>query len=81
MDSTLSLTNAYWDLLKSLSDDVKLRLATRLTASVLEHVEDAELPCTYSVEELRARVRQGLVDARQGKGVTVDELKKESLQW
>lgn len=34
MDRTLKLTNTYWDLLKSLSNEVKLRLATRLTASV-----------------------------------------------
>lgn len=34
MDRTMRLTNTYWDILKSLSDDVKLRLATRLTASV-----------------------------------------------
>lgn len=35
-NETLTLTNSYWELLKSLSDDVKLRLATRLTASVVE---------------------------------------------
>ncbi|MCD8183943.1 MAG: hypothetical protein LUE99_13625 [Bacteroides sp.] len=34
MDKTLRLTEAYWDMLKSLNDDIKLRLATRLTASV-----------------------------------------------
>lgn len=35
MDNTLKLTEAYWEMLKSLSDDIKLRLATRLTASVI----------------------------------------------
>ena len=40
METSINLTNYYWDLLKSLSDDVKLRLATRLTASVLEHRKD-----------------------------------------
>lgn len=34
MDRTMKLTNTYWDILKSLSNEVKLRLATRLTASV-----------------------------------------------
>lgn len=36
MDETVKLTNSYWEILKSLSDEVKLRLATRLTASVVE---------------------------------------------
>ncbi|MCD7923409.1 MAG: hypothetical protein LUI85_01405 [Bacteroides sp.] len=36
MDNTLKLTESYWEMLKSLSDEVKLRLATRLTASVIE---------------------------------------------
>lgn len=36
MDETIKLTNSYWNMLKSLSDEVKLRLATRLTASVAE---------------------------------------------
>ena len=35
MDDTLKLTDSYWEMLKSLSDEVKLRLATRLTASVI----------------------------------------------
>lgn len=35
MDKTLKLTDTYWEMLKSLSDDIKLRLATRLTASVI----------------------------------------------
>ena len=36
MDNTLKLTDTYWEMLKSLNDDIKLRLATRLTASVIE---------------------------------------------
>lgn len=36
MNETVKLTNSYWEVLKSLSDEVKLRLATKLTASVLE---------------------------------------------
>lgn len=35
MDEILKLTDAYWEMLKSLNDDIKLRLATRLTASVI----------------------------------------------
>lgn len=35
MDNTLKLTDAYWEMLKSLNDDIKLRLAIRLTASVI----------------------------------------------
>lgn len=35
MDDTFKLTDSYWEMLKSLSDEVKLRLATRLTASVV----------------------------------------------
>ena len=35
MDDTLKLTNSYWEILKFLSDEVKLRLATRLIASVV----------------------------------------------
>lgn len=35
MDRTLKLTDTYWEMLKSLNDDIKLRLATRLTASVV----------------------------------------------
>ena len=35
MDDALKITDTYWEMLKSLSDDIKLRLATRLTASVV----------------------------------------------
>lgn len=35
MDRTLKMTDTYWEMLKSLNDDIKLRLATRLTASVV----------------------------------------------
>lgn len=35
MDNTLKLTETYWEMLKFLNDDIKLRLATRLTASVV----------------------------------------------
>lgn len=35
MDEILKLTDTYWEMLKLLNDDIKLRLATRLTASVV----------------------------------------------
>lgn len=35
MNDTIRLTDAYWEMLKSLNDDIKLHLATRLTASVV----------------------------------------------
>lgn len=35
MDNIVKLTETYWEMLKSLNDDIKLRLATRLTASVI----------------------------------------------
>ena len=35
MDNTVKLTETYWEMLKSLNDDIKLRLSTRLTASVI----------------------------------------------
>lgn len=35
MDETLKITETYWEMLKSLNDDIKLRLVTRLTASVV----------------------------------------------
>ena len=33
----ITLTNNYWGMLRNLNDDVKLRLASLLTASVVEH--------------------------------------------
>lgn len=33
----ITLTNNYWGMLRNLNDDVKLRLASLLTASVAEH--------------------------------------------
>lgn len=45
----LNLSRSYWEVLKSLSDDVKLHLASMLTSSVLENrqksktVENKEL--------------------------------------
>lgn len=35
-NESIQLTNSYWEVLKSLSSEVKLRLAARLTASVVE---------------------------------------------
>lgn len=38
-NETIQLTNSYWEMLKSLSSEVKLRLAARLTTSVVEASE------------------------------------------
>lgn len=35
MDAVMKLTDSYWEILKSLSNEVKLRLATRLMESIL----------------------------------------------
>lgn len=35
MDNIVKLTETYWEMLKSLNDNIKLRLATWLTASVI----------------------------------------------
>ena len=35
LDDVIKITNTYWEMLKLLNDDIKLRLATRLTASVV----------------------------------------------
>lgn len=39
MDDALNMTNSYWNMLKSLSNEVKLRLAARLTESVINSSE------------------------------------------
>ena len=62
METSINLTNYYWDLLKSLSDDVKLRLATRLTASVLEHRKDEAT--TNLTEEMLAKHAGKWIDDR-----------------
>ncbi len=33
----ITITNNYWNMLRNLNDEVKLRLASMLTASVVEH--------------------------------------------
>ena len=33
----ITMTNNYWNMLRNLKDEVKLRLASMLTASVVEH--------------------------------------------
>ena len=33
----ITMTNNYWNMLRNLNDEVKLRLASMLTASVVEH--------------------------------------------
>lgn len=37
------IIDAYWNMLRSLNNEMKLKLATRLTASVVEKVERTEI--------------------------------------
>ena len=53
--------NYYWNLLKSLNDDIKLRLATRLTASVLEHRKN-ETTTDLTEEMLDKHIRKWIDD-------------------
>lgn len=43
--------------------------------------EDTLPPCRYTIEELKERVHKGVQDARAGKGVTTEELIKQSEAW
>lgn len=43
--------------------------------------EETLPPCRYTVEELKERVHKGVQDARAGKGVTTEELLKQSEAW
>ncbi|MDR1089729.1 MAG: hypothetical protein LBL79_01525 [Prevotella sp.] len=37
-------------------------------------------PCKYSVEEVKRRIEQGIVDAEHGKGVSIQEMRKRYTQ-
>lgn len=69
----LQIADKYWNMLKDLSDNIKLRLATRLTASVLHEKAEAQeksLPRTVldkycgawegeeSADEIMATIKQ-----------------------
>ena len=43
--------------------------------------EETLPPCRYTIEELKERVHKGVQDARAGKGVTTEELIKQSEAW
>ena len=76
METSINLTNYYWDLLKSLSDDVKLRLATRLTASVLEHRKDEAI--ADLTEEMLAKHAGKWIDDRSAEEIISDMRKSRS---
>ena len=76
METSINLTNYYWDLLKSLSDDVKLRLATRLTASVLEHRKDEAT--TDLTEKMLAKHAGKWIDDRSAEEIISDMRKSRS---
>ena len=46
------IIDAYWNMLRSLSNDMKLKLATRLTASVVEKAERAEMPVSEHTRQM-----------------------------
>lgn len=75
MDETMKLTNTYWDMLKSLSNDVKLRLATRLTASVaVSETRGVGQSEAYTADELEKRVQKGLAQEEAGMGMIGTEM-------
>lgn len=76
METSINLTNYYWDLLKSLNDDVKLRLATRLTASVLEHRKDEAT--TDLTEKMLAKHAGKWIDDRSAEEIISDMRKSRS---
>jgi len=46
------IIDAYWNMLRSLSNDMKLKLATRLTASVVEKAERTETPVSEHTRQM-----------------------------
>lgn len=46
------IIDAYWNMLRSLSNEMKLKLATRLTASVVEKVERTEKPVSEHTRQM-----------------------------
>lgn len=76
METSINLTNYYWNLLKSLSDDIKLRLATRLTASVLEHRK--EKATTNLTEKMLDKHAGKWIDDRSTEEIIADMHKNRS---
>ncbi|MBC8601775.1 hypothetical protein H8784_08575 [Parabacteroides acidifaciens] len=68
MDDALSLTNSYWNMLKSLSNEVKLRLAARLTESVI-HSEESVKDLT---EEMLDKYSGAWSDSRDADQIVKD---------
>ena len=60
----LNLTNTYWALLRHLSDDVKLRLASLLTSSVVESKETPASQGKNLTEQMIAKYAGALSDDR-----------------
>lgn len=46
------IIDAYWNMLRSLNNEMKLKLATRLTASVVEKVERIEMPVSEYTRQM-----------------------------
>jgi len=60
----LNLTNSYWAILRNLSDDVKLRLASMLTSSVAENREKTVAQSKLLTEQMVAKYAGALEDDR-----------------
>ena len=72
----LSIINLYWEMLKSLSDDIKLKLATMLTNSVVENRQKERLATSVSLtEQMIAKYAGALEDERQADEI-VSEIKQ-----
>lgn len=46
------IIDAYWNMLRSLNNEMKLKLATRLTASVVEKVERTEISVSEHTRQM-----------------------------
>lgn len=46
------IIDAYWNMLRSLNNEMKLKLATRLTASVVEKVERTEVSVSEHTRQM-----------------------------
>ena len=72
----LSIINLYWEMLKSLSDDIKLKLATMLTNSVVENRQKERSATSVSLtEQMIAKYAGALEDERQADEI-VSEIKQ-----
>lgn len=60
----MKLTNSYWEMLRFLSDDIKLRLASLLTSSVADNREKALTSNKDITEQMIEKYAGALTDDR-----------------